>query len=159
MRKIHSLCGSGGVAMIITCPACGTKNRIPAERLKDRPICGKCRKPLPAATMPDHPVTVTDETFKKEVLLFPGIVLVDCWAPWCGPCRMLSPILDELASAYAGRMKVVKLNVDDNPGIASHYETRSIPTMLFFKEGQLVNRLVGALPKNQIEEHIRQLLH
>lgn len=144
--------------MIITCPGCGTKNRIPEDRLKDRPICGKCRSPLPVAAMPDHPVNVTDGSFANEVLSYPGIVLVDCWAPWCGPCRMVAPVLDHLAAEYAGRIKVAKLNVDENPGIASRYETRSIPTMLFFKGGQLVNRLVGALPKHQIEEHIRSLL-
>jgi len=144
--------------MIITCPGCGTKNRIPEERLKDKPICGKCRNPLPSVNMPDHPVNVTDGAFGNEVLSFPGIVLVDCWAPWCGPCKMVAPILDQLAAEYAGRIKIAKLNVDENPGIASRYETRSIPTMLFFKGGQLVNRLVGAHPKNQIEQHIHPLL-
>ena len=144
--------------MIVSCPACGTKNCIPEDRLKDRPKCGKCGSPLPPVTMPDRPVHVTDGTFGGEVLSFPGIVLVDCWAPWCGPCHMVAPVLDQLAAEYQGKIKIAKLNVDENPGTAARYDTRSIPTMLFFRGGQLVNRLVGALPKNQIEAQIRQLL-
>jgi thioredoxin 2 len=106
----------------------------------------------------DHPVEVTDRTFRDEVLSFRGPVLVDCWAPWCGPCRMVAPVLDQLASEYAGRVKIAKLNVDDNPKIASQYAIQSIPTMLLFKNGQQVNKLVGALPKNEIERHLTPLL-
>jgi len=143
---------------IVLCSRCGTKNRIPLERLHDRPICGRCRSPLAGGDMPSHPVEVTDRNFQEEVLSFSGAVLVDCWAPWCGPCRMVAPILDQLAAEYAGRVKIAKLNTDDNPATASRYGIQSIPTLLFFKNGRQVNRLVGALPKGEIEKHLCPLL-
>ena len=143
---------------IIQCTNCGTKNRIPKNRLQDKPICGKCRRPLTVGVVHDRPVIVKDSTFSIEVLSYPGAVIVDCWAPWCGPCHMVSPILDQLASEYAGRVKIAKLNVDENPLTASQYSIRSIPTMLLFKDGKLVNSLVGALPRSEIEGHLRSIL-
>lgn len=142
---------------IIRCSNCGTKNRIPTKRLHDRPICGKCRIPLIIGDF-DSPVTVTDGTFQREVLSSPIPVVVDCWAPWCGSCQMVAPIMDQLASDYRGRIKIAKLNVDDNPLTASQFDTRSIPTLLLFKNGKLVNRLVGALPKAAIEQHLMSIL-
>jgi len=142
-------------SVIIRCTKCGTKNRVPTNRLQDRPVCGKCKAPL---IYYDRPVHVTDGTFQEEVLSFPGAVLVDCWAPWCGPCRMVAPILDHLASQYAGRLKVAKLNVDENSLTASKYGIQSIPTMLLFKNGNQVDRLVGALPREEIERHLLQVL-
>jgi thioredoxin 2 len=137
---------------IIPCPRCGAKNRIPAARKGDRAVCGKCKTPLPLPTsFPDHPVEVTDQTFAREVLQHSGPVLVDCWAPWCGPCRTVGPIMDQLAGEYAGRIKIAKLNTDQNQRIAGQFQIQSIPTLLFFKGGELVNRQVGALPKNEIE--------
>jgi thioredoxin 2 len=146
-------------SIIIGCSGCGTKNRIPKERLKDKPKCGKCGNYLIFNGYSGSPVDITDRSFEKEVLSFPGPVLVDCWAPWCGPCRMVAPILDDLASEYAGRLKIAKLNVDENPKTASRYDTRSIPTMLIFKEGNLVERIVGALPKEKIEQHILSVIN
>jgi len=143
---------------IIQCSNCGTKNRIPRSRLQDNPICGKCRSPLIIGVFHDSPVIVKDSTFSMEVLSYPGAVIVDCWAPWCGPCHMVSPILNQLASEYAGRVKIAKLNVDENPLTASQYAIRSIPTMLFFKDGKFVKSLVGALPKGEIEGHLRSIL-
>jgi thioredoxin 2 len=143
---------------IIQCSHCGTKNRIPKSRLQNKPICGKCRRPLTGDAVHDGPVTVTDSTFSMEVLSYPGAVIVDCWAPWCGPCRMVSPILDQLASEYAGRVKIAKLNVDENPLTASQHSIRSIPTLLFFRDGKFVESLVGALPRGEIEGHLRSLL-
>ncbi len=86
---------------------------------------------------------INDTTFQQEVLQSEGPVLVDFWAPWCGPCRMVGPIVDELADQYAGQVKVVKINVDENSTIASQYQIRSIPTLLMFKEGQKVETIVG----------------
>ncbi|HYQ60777.1 MAG TPA: thioredoxin [Desulfatiglandales bacterium] len=143
---------------IVPCNQCGTKNRIPLARRHDRPVCGRCRAPLVAGSSPAHPVEVTDLNFKQEVDAFQGTVLVDCWAPWCGPCRMVAPIMDQLASEYAGRVKIAKLNTDENPLTASQYGIQSIPTLLFFKDGSLVNKLVGALPKREIERHLGRLI-
>lgn len=140
--------------LFLRCPGCGTKNRVPRERIMDRPICGRCKSPLPMGEVSGRPVAVTDGTFHREVLDHNGPVLVDCWAPWCGPCRTVAPVLDQLASEYAGRLKIAKLNVDENPATASQYGIQSIPTMILFDRGKMVNRLIGALPKGEIERQI-----
>jgi thioredoxin 2 len=146
-------------SVMVACPNCGAKNRIRPDRFSAKPVCGKCRAPLPVFSgAPDRPLEVTDGTFRQEVLAFPGSVLVECWAPWCGACRSAAPTIDQLASQYAGRLKVAKLNVDQNPATASQYGIQSIPTMLLFKAGRLVDRLVGDLPKAEIERHLKAIL-
>jgi len=144
--------------LIIRCLKCGTKNRMPEERLHQKPLCGKCHEMLVIPQQQTKPASVTDATFLREVLSADSSVLVDCWAPWCAPCRALSVTIDELTQDYAGAIKVAKLNVDENPVTASRYGIRSIPTMLFFKEGKIVERLVGALPKEEIEKHILTMI-
>jgi thioredoxin 1 len=103
-------------------------------------------------------VAVTDANFKEEVLDNELPVLVDFWAPWCGPCRMVAPVVDEISQQYEGKVKVVKLNTDENPAIASQYGIRSIPTLMIFKDGQRVDMVVGAVPKttlaNTLEKYI-----
>ena len=131
---------------------------MPEDRLHNTPKCGKCRAPLVITGEQGHPVDVSDATFSTEVVLSHGAVLVDCWAPWCGPCRSIAPILDELAAKYAGGVKIAKLNVDENPLTAEQFNIRSIPTMLLFKEGNLVDRLVGAMAKGEIEKHILTIM-
>ncbi len=102
-------------------------------------------------------IEITDANIKA--LLAEGTPLVvDCWAPWCGPCRMLGPVIEELANEYAGQVRVGKLNVDENELIPQEYGIMSIPTVLYFKNGELVNRTVGALPKAQLKQAIDQLL-
>jgi len=145
-------------SVILRCKQCGAKNRVPKQRLNDRPICGKCRAPLPPDPIFDQPVVVTDQTFQQEVLDFSGPVLLDCWAPWCGPCQMVAPLLIQLAKEFAGRAKIAKLNVDQNPITAGRYHVMSIPTMLLFKNGQLVNSIAGALSKNEMDRHLRGLV-
>ncbi|MDB9391263.1 thioredoxin [Microcystis aeruginosa] len=101
---------------------------------------------------------VTDATFKDEVLDSADPVLVDFWAPWCGPCRMVAPVVGEIAEQFQGQVKVVKLNTDENPNIASQYGIRSIPTLMIFKGGQKVDMVVGAVPKttlaNTLNKHL-----
>jgi thioredoxin 1 len=101
---------------------------------------------------------VTSATWDQEVLKAPGLVLVDFWAVWCGPCRMVAPIVDEIAKDYAGKLKVVKLNTDENPDIAGKYQIRGIPTLMFFKGGQTVDQVVGAVPKTQLKTKVDTLL-
>jgi thioredoxin 1 len=97
-------------------------------------------------------VEFTDSNFETEALKADKPVLVDFWAPWCGPCRMVGPIIEELAGSYSGKVKVGKLNTDDNPNVASRYGIMSIPTILLFKNGEIVDRIVGAVPKKDFEK-------
>jgi len=96
------------------------------------------------------PIEVTDNNFEQEVLKAEGKVLVDFWAPWCGPCRMMSPVVDEIAEEYSDKIKVCKLNVDENPDTAARYGVMSIPTLLVFENGQVANKLVGFKPKEDL---------
>lgn len=95
---------------------------------------------------------VTDATFQAEVLNSPVPVLVDFWAPWCGPCRAIAPLLDELAGEYAGKAKVVKINVDDHQAVAQRYRVSSIPNLIVFKNGQVAQQIVGAVPKSRLSQ-------
>lgn len=99
-------------------------------------------------------ITLNDENFENEVLNSETPVLVDFWAEWCGPCRALAPVIEEIAEEYGENLKVGKINVDENPGTPSAFEIRSIPTLIIFKDGAVVDRVVGALPKNNITELI-----
>jgi thioredoxin 1 len=101
---------------------------------------------------------VTDATFDQEVLKSDVPVLIDFWAPWCGPCRAIAPVVDELASAYSGKLKVVKMNVDDNPATPGTYGVRSIPNLLIIKGGQVRDQIIGAVPKTQLQKAIDQVV-
>ena len=101
---------------------------------------------------------VTSATWEQEVLKSPTLVLVDFWAVWCGPCRMIAPTVEELAKEYTGKLKVMKLNTDENPDIASRYKIMGIPTIMLFKDGQKVDQVVGAVPKPQLKAKIDSFL-
>jgi thioredoxin 1 len=104
------------------------------------------------------PITFTDDNFDSEALKSDVPVVVDFWAAWCGPCRMIAPIIEDLAEEYNGKVKVGKLDVDDNQGVAIKYGVRSIPTVLFLKGGQVVDTVIGAVPKSMFVEKISKLV-
>jgi thioredoxin 2 len=149
----------GPESYIVVCPQCGVKNRISRERWGDKAVCGKCRASLsPAVPFPTWVVDVSDQIVAQEVQNFPGPVLLEFWAPWCPHCRTLAPVLDELASEYAGRVKVVRLNINEQSLTPPQYGVNSVPTMLFFKNGKSLSRLVGSQPKAEIESHLKGIL-
>ncbi|MFT3877087.1 MAG: thioredoxin [Propioniciclava sp.] len=131
---------------IVACPACSAKNRVPAAA-SGCPQCAKCHAPLPWL------VNASDDTFASATAT-DQLVLVDLWAPWCGPCRMVGPIVERLAKRYAGRLKVVKVNVDDNRRTASRYGAQSIPTLVLLRDGEVVDRIVGAQPEHVMRQHV-----
>ena len=138
--------------VIVQCPRCGAKNRIPAEKKGRNARCGKCHTPLVIGSFtgaPVRPVKVTDASFQQEVLGSTGTVLVDFWASWCGPCRMISPIVEEIAGEVTDT-KVGKVNIDEQPELASAFGIMSIPTLVAIKDGKVVNKMVGVRPKASI---------
>lgn len=141
---------------VVVCRSCGTKNRVDEVRLASSEAkCGRCGEKLEAIS-DSKPINITDQTFEREVLQATGHpVLVDCWAPWCPPCRAIAPLLDQLAAESNGSYRITKVNVDENPQISSRFQISSIPTMLIFKDGKLVDRLIGAHPKQTIAERLR----
>lgn len=134
---------AAGPVSLLTCAACGKKNKIrPSER--GAPHCGACGEPLPWL------VDASDATFAYEARAAVA-VLVDLWAPWCGPCRVVGPMLENLSKEYAGRLKVVKVNVDENPALAQQFGASSIPTLVVIKGDRIVDRIVGALPPSELK--------
>ena len=108
--------------------------------------------------MAENVATFTDQNFQKDVVEAATPVLVDFWAPWCGPCKSIAPILEEIAGEYTGKLKIVKINVDDNPRTPSSYDVRGIPNLIFFKGGAVVDRIVGAVPKDQLISAVSKIV-
>ena len=143
--------------LLIRCTACGATNRVPPEKLEGglEPVCGRCKSKL---QVNGKPLDITDQTFAQEVERSSLPVLVDMWAPWCGPCRFVTPVVEDLAAELAGRMRVAKLNVDQNPVTATRFRIQSIPALLLFKEGREVDRIVGAQPKSEILRRVERFM-
>jgi thioredoxin 2 len=137
---------------IVSCAACGQRNRVALDPDAGHAVCGRCRQPIDLGAV----VVVTDATFAREVEASSLPVVVDCWAPWCGPCRMVAPVLDELARELAGRVKIAKVNTDENPATAARFSISSIPTLLLVRNGQLAGRIIGAQPKSAILAELRR---
>jgi thioredoxin 2 len=132
------------------CPSCGTKNRVPAAA-SGAPRCASCKQPMPwLADATDADLT--------QVLGTRQLVLMDLWAPWCAPCRMVAPVLERIAERYAGQVKIVKVNVDKNPATAARYDARSIPTLMMLRDGTVVHRTVGAQPEPALAAEVDRLL-
>jgi thioredoxin 1 len=127
------------------------------NRAKLQEIMKKSRATEKKEILSNKPIEVKDATFKEIVERHP-LVVVDCWAPWCGPCRMVAPVIEELARDYAGRILFGKLNVDENREVSTQYEIMSIPTLLVFKNGKLVDTIIGAMPKQTLEQKITRHL-
>ncbi|MBV8516614.1 MAG: thioredoxin [Acidobacteria bacterium] len=138
---------------VIRCPACGQANRVPELGSGKHAVCGKCKTPLDAAG--GHPVELTDADFASAIAS--GATVVDFWAAWCGPCRMIAPVIEELAATRSD-VRFAKLNVDQNPRTSAAFNVQSIPLLVFFRDGVEAGRLVGAVPKPQIEAAIRRYL-
>jgi thioredoxin 2 len=140
---------------LVRCGTCGVMNRVPGDggARGRRAVCGRCTRPRAASTTP---MPVSDATFAAEVEQSALPVVVDMWAAWCGPCRMLEPVIAELAEAMAGRLRFAKLNVDENPATAARFDVRSIPTLLVLHGGREVDRIVGVQSKAEIARRLER---
>jgi thioredoxin 2 len=138
------------VSTIVRCPACGTKNRL-RPSAEGVPRCARCKAALPWIT------SATEATFEEETRAAVPVI-VDFWAAWCGPCRMIEPVLERLATENAGRLKVVQVNVDEEPQLARRFEAMSIPLLVVLRDGEEVDRIVGARPPAALEQRLRPIL-
>ncbi len=136
---------------IIACPNCGRKNRVPAAAA-GTPRCGNCHKPLPWI------VDAGDDDFAEVAEHASVPALIDLWAPWCGPCRMVSPALEQLATEMAGKLKLVKVNVDESPKLQQRFGVQAIPTLMLLRDGQVAARQTGAAPAAALRTWLEQAL-
>lgn len=148
---MRSMSNEAASTAIVACPACGRRNRVPAAA-SGLPRCGSCRAELPWL------VATTDDGFAEVAERSPVPVLLDLWAPWCGPCRAVAPAVERVTRELAGRVKGVKVNVDESPGVAARFGARSIPTLLVLRDGVEVARQVGAPPGDALLAWVRGVL-
>lgn len=141
-------------SLIIRCGSCGSANRVTSGTEKGTPVCGKCKSPLLIET---RPLVVTDTNYAAEVESSPLPVLLDLWAAWCGPCRMIAPIVEQIARELAGRVRVGKLDVDQHPQTAARFNVQGIPTLLILKNGREIDRIVGAASKETILARLKKV--
>ena len=138
-------------SQIVVCPDCQSPNRIPAARLADGPRCGKCKRPL----FTGHPIVLTDQTFDPHLTRGDVPLVVDFWAAWCGPCRMMAPFFEQIAAELEPSFRFAKVNTDENPRLAQRYGINSIPTTALFKGGREVARQAGAMNLAQLRQWIQ----
>ncbi|HXZ64901.1 MAG TPA: thioredoxin [Streptosporangiaceae bacterium] len=136
---------------VIRCAHCGRRNRVPAAAT-GTPRCGSCHQPLPWI------VDAGDDTFAETAEQASVPVLVDLWAPWCGPCRMVSPALAQIATELAGKIKLVKVNVDESPELSRRFDAQAIPTLLILRDGEVLSRQIGAAPPQALRAWISSAL-
>ena len=136
-------------AQTVACRSCGSPNRVEPERLRRglEPVCGRCRARLPVSAAP---MDVTDVSLDSEVLGSVLPVLLDVWAPWCVPCRSTEPLVEEIASTFAGRLRVARLSLDDNPETAARLRIQGVPTLIVFESGREVTRMIGVRDKDEL---------
>ncbi len=133
--------------VLIRCKACRTLNRVPADKVSANPICGQCKTPL---DVPRFPVTATTATLDREIFDWPEYLLLEFWAKWCGYCRMVEPVINDLASWRAGRLKVVRVDIDAEPALGQRFMVKATPTFILFRNGTQIGRLDGA-PKEKLQ--------
>lgn len=143
---------------LMVCPGCGAKNRVPAEKQHLAPKCGRCGLSLVGAPVSGLVNPLIDAQFHQRVEQSSLPVLLDFYSPTCGPCRMIAPVLETLAKEYAGRLLVFKLDTSSQQMTPARFQIRGVPTLMFFKDGQMVDQLVGAAPRSDIEQRINRLL-
>lgn len=140
--------------MELVCPACGAVNRVPDQRLADQPRCGRCG----GQVLPPQPIVLDQASFDRFIGRDGLPVLVDFWAPWCGPCKMFAPTFAQLASQYAGRVRFAKVDTEAEQHLAARHAIRSIPTLALFRNGRELDRVSGALPAPQLREWLARHL-
>ncbi|MCX5720298.1 MAG: thioredoxin TrxC [Nitrospirae bacterium] len=137
--------------VFLRCNNCRTVNRVSVDKLMNHPKCGKCKAFL---EIPQRPIELTASNFYHEVLEWPDVVLVEFWAPWCGHCLVMAPVLDEIAHEKAGLLKVVKVNLDNEPTLGARFRIQITPTLMLYRKGEKLGEIGGALPKTELEAWI-----
>jgi thioredoxin 2 len=149
---------AGDETVIIECLRCGTKNRVPRSRINDRPSCGHCHAPLSVEAFAVRPLETSDGTFARDILAATEPALVFFYSPTCPYCRMLSPVIDQIAVKFEGAALIARLNTTVNHAVSAQYGIQGVPTLLLFREGKLLKRLVGVLSGDEIERSLKGII-